>query len=596
MKLLSDKELENTTKLHIPEGTVIAETLLHIIRYRRLNKVYSELHDKDPILLINSLLDELELKYEIPEEDLKNIPSNGPFITVSNHPYRGIDSMLLFKIIYGIRGDFRIMASHLLQEIEALHNIIIPVNTFETDKNIKSSFGGIKEGINHIKNNCCLGIFPTGEGSSQFEVSNTILDNEWQVPAIKFIKNARVPVVPVYFHGTNSRLLHIVRKINPLLKAAALPSEIRNKKNRTVRIRIGSPISVREQSDFRDIAQYGRYLRARTYCLGSALEPTNFFNLRSIRIKPVSEPVIDSVPKKLLIEEFNKIRYDYELFTIKNYSVVCVPTWIIPEIIKEIGRLREMTFREVGEGTNKSSDIDEYDLYYNHLFIWDTDANRIVGSYRIGKGKEIAGIYGLKGFYITSLFRIKKGFLPVMRESLELGRSFIVKDYQKKAIPLFLLWKGIMLFLLRNQDYRYLIGPVSISNEFSRFSKSLIVEFIKAYFFDKDKARYIVPRKEFVVKNDNVIDRKVFIDVAERDINKIERIIMDIEPGYRLPVLLRKYLEINGKIIGFNVDPKFNDCLDGLLILDLYDAPPDYYKNLSKEFSDDSIIAERFRF
>lgn len=596
MNILSDNELEQTAKLHIPEGTIIAETLLHIIKYKRLNRVYSELHDKDPILLINSLLDELDLKYDIPEEDLKNIPSEGAFITVSNHPYRGIDSMLLFKLIYRKRKDFKLMASHLLRDIKALHDIILPVNTFETNKNIKSSFSGIKEGINHLKKNCCLGIFPTGEGSAQYEVSNIILDNEWQVPAIKFIKNAKVPVVPVYFHGTNSRLLHIVRKINPLLKDAALPSEIRSKKNRTVRIRIGSPISVREQSGFKDIAQYGRYLRARTYSLGSALEPLNFFNLKSIRIKPFPQPVNNPVPENLLTEEFNKIRCEYELFTIKNYSVVCAPTWVIPEIIKEIGRLRELTFREIGEGTNKRADIDEYDLYYNHLFIWDTDASRIVGSYRIGKGKDIAGIYGLKGFYITSLFRIKKGFLPVLKESLELGRSFIVKDYQKKAIPLFLLWKGIMLFLLRNPDYRYLIGPVSISNEFSRFSKSLIVEFIRTYFFDTDKAKYIVPRKKFVVKQDNIIDRKVFIDVAERDINKIERIIMDIEPGYRLPVLLRKYLEINGKIIGFNVDPKFNDCLDGLLILDLYDAPPDYYKNLSKEFTDDSIITERFRF
>jgi putative hemolysin len=596
MKFLSDNELENTAKLHIPEGTIIAETLLHIIKHKRLNKVYSELHDKDPIFLINSLLEELELKYEIPEEDLKNIPSDGPFITVSNHPYRGIDSMLLFHIIYSKRTDFKIMASHLLRDIESLQNIILPINTSETEKNVKSSFSGIKEGINHVRDNHCLGVFPAGEGSPHFEVSNIILDNEWKVPAIKLIKNAKVPVVPVYFHGTNSRLIHIVRKINPLLKATSLPSEIRNKKNKTVRIRIGSPISVREQTGFKDIAQYGRYIRARTYTLGSAIEPEKFFNLRSIKIKRVPEPVVEPVPEKLLTDEFNKIRCEYELFTIKNYSVVCAPTWVIPEIIKEIGRLRELTFREVGEGTNKSSDIDEYDLYYNHLFIWDIEGSKIVGSYRIGKGKDIANIYGLKGFYITSLFRVNKRFLPVMRESLELGRSFIVKDYQKKAIPLFLLWKGIMLFLLRNQEYRYLIGPVSISNEFSKFSKSLIVEFIKTYFFDTEKARYIVPKKKFVVKKEKVIDRKVFIDVAEHDINKIERIIMDIEPGYRLPVLLRRYLEINGKIIGFNVDPKFNDCLDGLLILDLYEAPPDFYKNLSKEFSDESIISERFRF
>lgn len=595
MDLLSNNDLEKTRKLHIPEGPVIVETLLQIIKYKRLNKVYSELHDKDPVLLINSLLEELELKYDIPEEDLKNIPLQGPFVTVSNHPFKGIDSMLLFKLINGKRSDFKIMGSFLLRNIEALRDIILPVNTLETNNRIKSSFSGIKEGILHLMNNCCIGIFPAGEGSAHYEISNTIMDKEWQSPAIKFIKNAKVPVVPVYFHGTNSWLMHIVHTINPLLKETPLPSEIRNKKKRKVIIRIGTPISVREQAGFKDLAKYGRYLRARTYSLGSSIEAKKFFDLKPVLIKPIPEPLAGAIPEEILAEEFGRIRKDYELFTTKNYSVVCSPTWVIPGIISEIGRLRELTFREVGEGTNKSTDIDEYDLYYNQLFIWDTDAGRIVGAYRIGKGKEIADIYGLKGFYITSLFRIKKGFMPVMRESLELGRSFIVKEYQKKAIPLFLLWKGIMLFLLRNQEYRYLIGPVSISNEFSTFSRSLIVEFIRTYFFDADMARFIVPRKKFNVKDDKIIDRKIFIDVAERDINKIERIIMDIEPGYRIPVLLRKYLEINGRIIGFNVDPKFNDCLDGLLIMDLYKAPPDYYKSLSKEFMDDSIIAQRFR-
>ncbi len=595
MKLLPDKDPEIATRLHIPEGTVIAETLLQIIKYKRLNKVFSELVEKDPTLLISHLLDELELKYEIPEEDLKNIPSEGGFITVSNHPYQGIDSMLLFKIIHEKRKDFKIMASFLLQNIEALHDIILPINTFKTAKNNKSSFSGIKEGIIHLKNNNCLGIFPASESSAQFEVSKIILDNEWQLPAVKFIKNAKVPVIPVYFHGTNSRLFYIVRKLSPILRMTGLPSELQNKKNRVVKIRIGTAITVKEQSEFKDFAQYGRYLRARTYLLGSTLEARKFFNKLSFRNKTHAEPVVNPVPVQKLIEEFNKIRNEYELFTTGNFSVVCTPAWVIPEIIIEIGRLREVTFREVGEGTNKSTDMDEYDLYYNHLFIWDTEANRIVGSYRIGKGKDIAKIYGIHGFYINSLFRIKKDFLPVLRESLELGRSFIVKDYQKKAIPLFLLWKGIMLFLLRNQEYRYLIGPVSISNEFSKFSKSLIVEFIRTYFFDEAKARLIVPRKKFVVQHDKAVDREVFIDVADRDINKIEKIITDREPGYRIPVLLRKYLEINGKIIGFNVDPKFNDCLDGLLIVDLYSCPPDILKGLSRELTNELIVQERFR-
>ena len=594
MELLPGFDLNKNENLFIPDSSIITETLLQIFKHNRLNKSYPELPEKDPVIIINSMLGQLEVNYEIPESDLRNIPQQGAFITVSNHPYRGIDSMILFKIFHEKRSDFKVMANHLLRNIEPLHDKILPVKIYRTRRSIESSFTGIREGADHIRNGHCLGIFPAGEGAVHFEISNIILDKEWQAQALKFIQNAGVPVIPVYFHGTNSRLFQIVRKINPLLRITKFPSDILNKKNRTLKLRIGSPITVREQAEFKDLAQYGRYLRARTYSLGSSLEAKKFFNKRLIRKKHRMEPIVAPVPPDILDKEFEKIRQDYELFSSKNYSVICAPTWVIPEIFNEIGRLRELTFREVGEGTNKSTDIDEYDFYYNHLFIWDTDGKRIVGAYRIGKGKDIATIYNIRGFYISSLFRIKKDFLPVLRESLELGRSFIVKDYQRKAIPLFLLWKGIMFYLLRNPEYRYLIGPVSISNEFSKFSKSLIVEFIRTYFFDKEKARFILPRKNFIVEPDIAIDRKIFIDVADHDINKIERIILDIEPGYRIPVLLRKYLEINGMIIGFNIDPKFNDCLDGLLILDIYNTPPGYLKGLSREMNDDSIL-ERFK-
>jgi putative hemolysin len=379
-----------------------------------------------------------------------------------------------------------------------------------------------------------------------------------------------------------------------MIRNTSLPSELVNKKKRTIKIRIGAPITLKEQSDFEDIAQFGHYIRARVYSLGSTLEANKSYAKRKKWGKRKMEPIISQVPSHILTEEFNSIRCDFELFSTKNYSVLCTPTLIIPKIFNEIGRLREITFREVGEGTNKSIDIDEYDLYYNHLFIWDTDENRIVGAYRIGKGKDIAAIYGIKGFYINSLFRIKKGFEPILAESIELGRSFITKDYQKKAIPLFLLWKGIMIFLLKHSEYRYLIGPVSISNDLSKFSQSLIVEFFKTYFFSEELSRYIMPKKDFKVKPDKVIDHKIFIDTSEKDINKIERIIEETEPGYHIPILLKKYMELNAKIIGFNIDPKFNNCLDGLMILDLFDTPQEIIKGLSREMNDPSVL-ERFR-
>jgi len=584
--------MENSS-LSFKGSTILTDTLLQIFKYSRLNEIYSESKDQSPLFAINLLLEQLDIKTDLPDDDLPNIPEKGPFITVSNHPFRGIDSMLLFKLICSRRTDFKILASHLLKDIQPLSNIIIPVNTYERSGEQKSSYKGIREGLDHLRNGHCIGIFPTAEDSKHWDAPKIILDQDWKTSVLKFVKHANVPVVPVYFHGTKSRLTHIIRKINPVIHKEELPKELLSKRKRTIKIRIGAPISVREQSEFSDIIKYGRYLRARVYTLGSTIEqekpPTRL--ARPVRTRP--EEIISPVPVETLAEEFERIRPDHELFVTKNYSILCAPVELMPNIFREIGRLREVTFREVGEGTNKSIDIDEYDIYYHHLFIWDTDEKRLVGAYRIGKGKDILTNYGTGGFYINSLFNISREFSPVLREAIELGRSFIARDYQKKAIPLFMLWKGIMVFLLKNTDYRYLIGPVSISNDLSRFSKTLIVEFIRNYFWDDELSKLIRPKKDFVPKPDKAIDRSVFIDFSERDINKIERIITDIEPGYHIPILLKKYLEINGKIIGFNIDPKFNNCLDGLLILDTCRAPRDFIQGLSREMKDPSII-ERF--
>jgi putative hemolysin len=580
--------------LSIPGGTILTETLLQIFEYKILNKVYSESQDKNPVKLIDTLLSHIDMNIDLPEEDIKNIPADGPFIAVSNHPFRGIDSMLLYKIIQERRKDFKIMGSHLLWNLEPLRDIILPVNTYESRFEKKSSFTGIRLCLEHLKNGHCVGIFPTAEDSKHWIAPRIILDREWNPTALKLIRLAAVPVVPVYFHGTKSRISHIIRRINPMMSDSPLPEELTRKRKKTIKMRIGAPIQLKEQSEFVEHEQFGRYLRARVYSLGSNLE-TKKPVVPIIKTKQQkAEPVIERPPVEALVNEFNRIRPDYELFNTKNYSLICAPADVIPNLFQEIGRQREITFREVGEGTNKGIDIDEFDMYYYHLFIWDSEENKLVGAYRIGKGKDIVGIYGVKGFYINSLFRIKNSFAPILSESLELGRSFITKDYQKKAIPLFLLWKGIMIFLLRHSEYRYLIGPVSISNDLSQFSKSLIVEFIKTYFYDEKLSGSVTPKKDFIVKPDRVIDHKIFIDSSEKDITKIERIIIDIEPGYRIPILLKKYLEINGKIVGFNIDPKFNNCLDGLLILDIYSAPREIIQGLSREMNDPSVM-ERFR-
>jgi len=594
MKLLTSRELARATNLDTPGGVIIAEALMQIFRYNKVNRVYSSTYDIDPQVFINSILEHLDIRYEVPEKDLANLPASGPFVTVSNHPFGGIDALILLKILMAGRSDVRVMTNFLLQRIDPLREHILPAEPADSQGERSSSFTGIREALRYVSEGHVVALFPAGEVSTYQSDSNLIIDREWQEQLIRAVRMTGVPVVPVYFHGTNSRWYHILGRIHPLLRTARLGSELINKRHKVIRIRIGKPVSVNEQADFNDTARLGRYLRARTYSLGSALEAKPFFSGLRRRKSTRQEPVAPAADKALLREEINAVRQSYELFSSKNHIVIFAPTRVIPNLIREIGRLREITFRAVGEGTNRASDIDEYDFYYHHLIVWDDQAGALVGAYRIGKGKEILSQYGIKGFYINSLFRIRKSFAPVLGESLELGRSFIVQEYQRKAMSLFLLWKGLLTVLLNHAEYRYLIGPVSISNDFSPLSKSLIVEFVRNNHFDAEMARFVRPRKEFIMKVDKRVDSSIIIDSAEKDISKVEKVVGDVDNGYRIPVLLKKYLELNARIIGFNVDPDFNNCLDGLIMVDVYNIPAEFVNALSRDQSEESI-RERFK-
>ena len=591
VKLIETEEFMKAARLGRLGGASAAKVLMTVLRINRINKLYDEVAHHRGIGFIDALIEKLQLEYEVSEEELKKIPKEGPFITVSNHPFGGIDGMLLVKILHPIRPDIKVMSNFVLNKIEPVKEFMLPVNPFERRKEAASSLGGIKMALEQVNSGGVLGIFPAGEVSSYNEDNFGISDREWQYTAMKMIKKAKVPVVPIYFQGSNSRLFHLLGLIHPTLRTVRLPAEVFNKKHKKIRIRIGNPISVKEQDAFSDVSTFGRYLRARTYALGSVLEVYKFFRPRINRTRK-PEPIAPAVPLEKIRQEIERIREEYTLFSSDHFDVFCTPSTEIPHIMNELGRLREITFRAVGEGTNRDIDIDEFDLYYNQLFVWDNKEQKIVGAYRVGKGKEILRRYGVKGFYLQSLFRMKRKFQPILRQSLELGRSFIIEEYQRKPLPLFLLWKGILYFLLKHSDYRYLIGPVSISNNFSQFSRGLIMQYIREHHFEKTLARYVRPRTKYNVPGFNV-DEEIILASAD-DLNKFDRFIKEVEPNdYSIPILLKRYLKLNGKIIGFNLDPKFNDALDGLLVLDVFDVPMETISSLSKEINDESIL-ERF--
>lgn len=588
MELVTSKEIAKvigTDKFGFI-GTFVGWILLRLLRISKVNKIYQKHKDKKDLPFLNGILDEFQIEFEIPEEDLKRIPKSGAFITVSNHPLGGIDGILLLKLLLEHRPDYKIIANFLLHRIAPLKPYVMPVNPFENHKDAKSSLLGLKSSLQHLQDGRPLGIFPAGEVST-YRDGKLMVDKPWELGAVKLIKKAEVPVIPIYFHAKNSWLFYILSKISDTFRTAKLPSELLSQKNRVIKVRIGKPISVKDQQEYKDINSFYEYLRKKTYMLANPFEKKtqNILSTQNLKIAIPPKKIISQKNIQGCIKEVASLRKNGKrLLESKNYEVFFASAKQIPNLLQEIGRLREITFRDIGEGTNKAIDIDKFDKYYHHLFLWDQEVKALVGSYRMGLGKDIYKKHGIAGFYIQTLFRLEPELHGMMEQTIEMGRAFIIKEYQQKPMPLFLLWKGIVHITLRYPEYKYLMGGVSISNQFSDFSKSLMIEFMKSHYYDPYIAQYIQPKKEFKVKLKDA-DKDFVFDAAKADMQKFDKVIDEIEPGaLRIPVLIKKYVKQNARLVAFNVDPKFNNAVDGLMYIKVSDIPESTVKPVMEEF------------
>jgi len=586
MSLVTAKEVSKVINLDKYGfiGTFLGWFILKISGLSALNKIYNNHKHLEGVDFFTAILDDLQIEFDIPEEDLKRIPKTGSFITVSNHPLGGIDGILLLKMIIERRADFKIIANFLLHRIEPMKPFIMPVNPFEDRKDAKSSLVGIKSALLHLKEGHPLGVFPAGEVST-YKDGKLIVDRPWEEGAIKLIKKANVPIIPIYFHAKNSKLFYFLAKLNPKLRTAKLPSELLSQKERIIKVRIGKPISVKDQEEFTNHEDFCEFIRKKTYMLANPFEKeTKTLSAQSLKKQKAPMKIVSQKNLDKMIHEVDLLRKNKgRLLESKNYEVFFAPSKSIPNIKFEIGRLREITFREVGEGTNESIDLDVFDGYYHHLFLWDSEVNKLVGAYRMGLGKTIFKKYGIEGFYVQTLFKFEPELHSMMANSIEMGRAFIVKEYQQRPMPLFLLWKGIVHITLRFPEYKYLIGGVSISNQFSNFSKSLMIEFMKSHYYDPYIAQYINPKKEYKVKLKDA-DKDFVFDATKADMNKFDRIIDEIEPGaLRIPVLIKKYVKQNARLVAFNVDPKFNNAVDGLMYIRVADIPESTVKPVMEE-------------
>ena len=542
--------------------------------------------------IFQAALDELRVSYTISPSDIEKIPRNGSLIVVANHPFGGLEGVILGRILLEVRSDIKILGNYLLKQIAGIRDSIISVDPFNSTGSTRANMRGIKEAIQCVRGGGVLAAFPAGEVSSFHPSRLRITDPEWAVNVGGLIRRTRASVLPVYFPGKNSLLFQLLGLFHPRLRTAMLPRELMNKSDNNVNVYVGKVIPWNKLQRLDSDRAITDYLRVNTYFLKNRAEKKHRFP--SIPLpkpaQPPPEEIIPPVSTDLLCKDVASLSGDHLLVEKGNLQVFISPSNQIPNLLNEIGRLREVTFREVQEGTGNCVDLDRFDSYYLHLFLWNRKDSELVGAYRIGPTDEILKDYGPKGLYTNQLFRFKPALLNKLTGALEMGRSFIRSEYQRKFNSLMLLWKGIGEYIARNPKYKILFGPVSISKDYHSVSRNLIVRFLEVNKFDSVLSRFVSPRRPYRVRKLKGIDQDLLLSRFQ-DIEDISLLISGLEKdGKGIPILLRQYLKLNGNLISFNVDKAFASVVDGLLLVDLTRTNPRLLKRFMGENGYNAIM------
>lgn len=579
--VLEKSELQELMGIRGPFGKLIASLAYNLLDLEKVNCLHANNADTEGPEFSAGILNDLDIKCDIPPEQLAHIPAEGGFITVSNHHFGAIDGMILSSVVGKIRPDFKILTSYFLALIPCLKDTFIGVNNFSSGK--AQSVNGIRTALGHIADGHPLGLFPAGEVATwQHGKNRTALGREkvvedipWAHNIIKLVKKSGFPVIPIYFQGSNSRLFHILGKIHPRLRTVRLVREMERMKGSTIKVRIGAPIPASEIAAF-EVPALGNYLRNRCYALEVQCKDETSVESAHNYSNPVAAPV----PPEKIREEVEGLA-GHMLFELGDYRAYLLKTTDAPVLMQELFRLREENFRRVGEGTGKAEDTDDYDSYYHQMVVWNVPNGEIMGAYRLGFGPEIMAAHGgISGFYSASLVKYgpkAKELLPI---SMELGRSFITEKYQKEVISLKLLLTGLAVAAYRNPEIQYYAGPVSISNDMPSFFKSLTTHYLLRDYKMEDAESIAGPTHPFQPDFMSVNPDQL-LQFSNPGIDSLDRLIASVSDGKcRLPVLVRKYFSCNAKAVCFNVDPDFGNSLDCTIFLKHSDFPEVTFRSI----------------
>ncbi|MBQ6311370.1 MAG: lysophospholipid acyltransferase family protein [Bacteroidales bacterium] len=585
-KVINKNELKKSLKIPGIPGSLLAAMTMKIAGLDKLNELYDRLADYKGVEFADKVLEFLDITLNVNASALENIPKEGGVVITSNHPFGGLDGLAALSILGKVRKDVKILTNFILSKVPNVSDYYIPINTtYAFGKFTAPTISGLRQAEEHLLKGGALVIFPAGEVSSWNNQGKVVEDAEWMTYISRQVRRSKCPVIPMYFHGKNSKYFQWLGRISTKLSDLRFAGEIFDKKGKEIKVRIGSLIQHAELEKFPEDKVVAKFLRSRSYML----EAETVEKDESVYTTSLGE----FVPTRTLLKEL-KENEDCHFFDVGTLSCYLLDYNRIPNMMKELAVRREEAFRAVGEGTNTSADTDPYDVYYKHLVLWDNTTKDLVGAYRLGLGADIIREKGIHGFYADTLFRYSDKFAPVLEKCVELGRSFVCVNHQKDTLALMLLLKGLFYTLMKYPEYKYLIGPVSISSWYPMLYRSIMIHYLRQYHRNPLYDGMTSPKTPFVPDFGRV-DPEALLYGKTGNLEAFDRYLLRISSGqYRLPPLLKKYIKMGSKIIDYNVDPDFNYCVDGLIMLALEDIPTDDLDSLSREFEDRDPIYRRF--
>ena len=535
----------------------LVRPVIRLLRMLFREKSFQQFESSYPHLegfdFVEQVLDYFDFRYRIRDHERLRIPNQGRVVIIANHPIGSLDGLALLKLVRETRPDVKVVANELLYTLKPLHNLLLPVDNMGGN----TSRQNLTDIRNHLNNEGALIIFPAGEVSRLSPQG--VRDGKWHSGFLRMAVNSKAPVLPAFVDGRNSALFYSISIVAKPLSTLLLVREMFKQTKNCVEIRIGELISYDNYQRISvPVKEKSKLFKRHLYRIGQ--DRKGIFNTETAIAHPENRALLrDEIRQCEKLGETG----DGKLIYLYHYE----PSSLI---MREVGRLREIAFRAVGEGTGSRRDIDGYDHKYFHLLLWDDDELEIAGAYRICDTSTCEDSLGKDHLYSSELFNYTDSMRPYLERGLELGRSFVQPKYWGRR-SLDYLWYGIGAFLRKNPSYRYLLGPVTLSNTYPKWAMEMLV-----YFYSR---HYPCLQKLAVPTLPYNIDPERIKELAEKFPGKDQKAEFThlkselAHMNLSVPTLYKQYTEVcelgGAQFAGFNIDPNFANCVDGLIIVDL---------------------------